>query len=84
LFEKLRLPNFEKRLKTGYSTSVDVLEKAGARCTDRPKMYLDYRQIAKLLSTYVDGLLKVIHKDDSKVHTRYLQTLNPDRTDCLQ
>jgi len=73
LFEKLRLPIL-KKTKTGYSTSVDVLEKLAP---DAPivQNVLDYRQIAKLLSTYVDGLLKVIHKDDSKVHTRYLQTL---------
>lgn len=73
LFEKLRLPIL-KKTKTGYSTSVDVLEKL---VPDAPivQNVLDYRQIAKLQSTYVDGLLKVIHKDDSKVHTRYLQTL---------
>lgn len=73
LFEKLRLPIL-KKTKTGYSTSVDVLEKLAP---DAPivQNVLDYRQIAKLQSTYVDGLLKVIHKDDSKVHTRYLQTL---------
>ena len=63
-----------KKTKTGYSTSVDVLEKLAP---DAPivQNVLDYRQIAKLQSTYIDGLLKVIHKDDGKVHTRYLQTL---------
>lgn len=73
LFEKLHLPVL-KRTKTGYSTSVDVLEKLAP---DAPIVQdvLDYRQISKLLSTYIDGLLKVIHQDDSKVHTRYLQTL---------
>ncbi|GAA2972348.1 DNA polymerase I [Lentilactobacillus parakefiri] len=73
LFEKLRLPIL-KKTKTGYSTSVDVLEKLAP---DAPivQNVLDYRQISKLQSTYVDGLLKVIHPDDSKVHTRYLQTL---------
>lgn len=73
LFEKLRLPIL-KKTKTGYSTSVDVLEKL-APDTPIVQNVLDYRQIAKLQSTYIDGLLKVIHKDDSKVHTRYLQTL---------
>ncbi|WP_283678279.1 DNA polymerase I [Lentilactobacillus sp. Marseille-Q4993] len=73
LFEKMKLPVI-KKTKTGYSTSVDVLEKLAP---DAPivQYILDYRQLSKLLSTYVDGLLKVIHKDDSKVHTRYLQTL---------
>lgn len=73
LFEKMKLPVL-KKTKTGYSTSVDVLEKLAP---DAPivQNVLNYRQISKLQSTYIDGLLKVIHKDDSKVHTRYLQTL---------
>lgn len=73
LFEKLRLPIL-KKTKTGYSTSVDVLEKLAPEAPIVQNV-LDYRQIAKLQSTYIDGLLKVIHKDDGKVHTRYLQTL---------
>ncbi len=36
---------------------------------------LKYRQISKIQSTYVEGLLKVVHSTDQKVHTRYLQTL---------
>ena len=62
-----------KKTKTGYSTSVEVLEQMG----DVPLVasILGYRQIAKIQSTYVEGLLRVIHGSDSKVHTRYLQTL---------
>ena len=62
-----------KKTKTGYSTSVEVLEQMG----DVPLVasILAYRQIAKIQSTYVEGLLRVIHGSDSKVHTRYLQTL---------
>ena len=62
-----------KKTKTGYSTSVEVLEQMG----DVPLVasILEYRQIAKIQSTYVEGLLRVIHGSDSKVHTRYLQTL---------
>lgn len=62
-----------KKTKTGYSTSVEVLEQMG----DVPLVasILSYRQIAKIQSTYVEGLLRVIHGSDSKVHTRYLQTL---------
>ena len=73
LFEKLRLPII-KKTKTGYSTSVDVLEKLAA---DAPiaENILRYRQISKIQSTYVEGLLKVIHPEDQKVHTRYVQTL---------
>ncbi|MFT8401490.1 MAG: DNA polymerase I [Lentilactobacillus diolivorans] len=73
LFEKMRLPVI-KKTKTGYSTAVGVLEKLAPEAPIVQHV-LDYRQISKLLSTYIDGLLKVIHKDDSKVHTRYLQTL---------
>lgn len=62
-----------KKTKTGYSTSVEVLEQMG----DVPLVasILEYRQIAKIQSTYVEGLLRVIHGSDSRVHTRYLQTL---------
>ena len=73
LFEKLKLPVI-KKTKTGYSTAVSVLEKLRdqAPVVD---LILQYRQIAKIQSTYVTGLLKVIHPDDQKIHTRYLQTL---------
>lgn len=72
LFEKMQLPVI-KKTKTGYSTSVDVLEKL--RSTSPIIDYiLNYRQISKIQSTYVIGLLKQIHPDH-KVHTRYLQTL---------
>ncbi|WP_076799656.1 DNA polymerase I [Latilactobacillus curvatus] len=72
LFEKMGLPVI-KKTKTGYSTAVDVLEQLKK---DAPivQTILDYRQIAKIQSTYVEGLLKSIHQDN-KVHTRYLQTL---------
>ncbi|WP_172189899.1 DNA polymerase I [Lentilactobacillus kribbianus] len=73
LFEKMRLPVL-KKTKTGYSTAVDVLEKLAP---DAPivQNILDYRQVSKLLSTYISGLLKVINPKDGKIHTRYLQTL---------
>ncbi|GLB46746.1 DNA polymerase [Philodulcilactobacillus myokoensis] len=73
LFEKLQLPVI-KRTKTGYSTSVDVLEKLAGE-SKIVQNVLEYRKIAKILSTYIDGLLKVVHSTDHKVHTRYLQTL---------
>ena len=73
LFEKLKLPVI-KKTKTGYSTAVDVLEKL---CGMAPIVdeILKYRQLAKLQSTYIDGLLKVISPADQKIHTRYTQTL---------
>ena len=73
LFEKLKLP-VVKKTKTGYSTAVDVLEKLADRAPI-VALILEYRQIAKLQSTYITGLLKVIHSSDQKIHTRYLQTL---------
>lgn len=73
LFEKMGLPVI-KKTKTGYSTAVGVLEKLAAEAPIAENI-LKYRKIAKIQSTYVEGLLKVIHPDDQKVHTRYLQTL---------
>lgn len=73
LFEKLNLPA-EKKTKTGYSTSADVLEKL-APYHEVVQKILDYRQLAKLQSTYVDGLLKVIRKNTGRIHTRFHQAL---------
>jgi DNA polymerase I len=73
LFEKLNLPPY-KKTKTGYSTSADVLEKL-AEDHEIIEYILHYRQLGKLQSTYIEGLLKVIHPKTDKVHTRYQQTL---------
>ncbi|MFN2747674.1 MULTISPECIES: DNA polymerase I [Bacillus] len=73
LFEKLGLPVI-KKTKTGYSTSADVLEKLRDKHVIIEDI-LHYRQIGKLQSTYVEGLLKVIRKDSHKVHTRFNQAL---------
>lgn len=72
LFETLQLPVI-KKIKTGYSTAVDVLEKLQG---EHPIIddILEYRQLAKLQSTYVEGLQKVISKDH-RIHTRFNQTL---------
>lgn len=72
LFEKLNLPPI-KKTKTGYSTSVEVLDQLKTQSPIVSEI-LDYRQIAKIQSTYVKGLLDVIQAD-GRVHTRYLQTL---------
>jgi len=73
LFEKLELPVIRKT-KTGYSTAVDVLENLESEHEMIPKLLL-YRQLKKLQSTYVDGLLKVVRKDTHKIHTRFNQAL---------
>ncbi|MCZ8536259.1 DNA polymerase I [Paenisporosarcina quisquiliarum] len=73
LFEKLGLPPI-KKTKTGYSTAADVLEKLEGK-HEVISHILIYRQLGKLQSTYIEGLLKEIHKDDGKIHTRYQQAL---------
>ncbi|MFD2829104.1 DNA polymerase I [Corticicoccus populi] len=72
LFEKLALPVI-KKTKTGYSTAVDVLE-ALLNKHDIIQYLLDYRTLSKLQSTYVVGLQNEI-RDDSRIHTRFNQTL---------
>ena len=72
LFEKLQLP-VGKKTKTGYSTAVDVLEDLAALSPVVAKI-LEYRQINKVQSTYVKGLIPQI-ADDGKIHTRYVQDL---------
>lgn len=72
LFEKLNLPPI-KKTKTGYSTSVEVLEQLKMKSPIVSEI-LDYRQIAKIQNTYVKGLLDCI-QPDGRIHTRYLQTL---------
>ena len=73
LFVKMEYEPIRKT-KTGYSTAADVLEKMRSYAPIVEHI-LDYREIAKIQSTYVEGLLKVIEEDTSLVHTRYQQTL---------
>ncbi|GEP78637.1 DNA polymerase I [Staphylococcus carnosus] len=72
LFENLKLPVI-KRTKTGYSTAVDVLEQLQG---EHPIIddILEYRQLSKLQSTYIEGLQKVI-QNDHRIHTHFNQTL---------
>ncbi|MBP2002520.1 DNA polymerase-1 [Paenibacillus shirakamiensis] len=73
LFDKLGLPVM-KKTKTGYSTDAEVLEKL-APYHDIVQSILSYRQLAKLQSTYVEGLLKEIRPQTGRVHTYYRQTI---------
>jgi DNA polymerase-1 len=73
LFDKLGLPVI-KKTKTGYSTSADVLEKLEPQ-HEIVRKILHYRQLGKLLSTYIDGLLKVIHPETGKVYTSFNQAI---------
>ncbi|WP_059103826.1 DNA polymerase I [Shouchella shacheensis] len=73
LFEDLGLPPV-KKTKTGYSTSADVLEKLSGSHPVIEHILL-YRQLGKLHSTYIEGLLKVADSETHKVHTRFNQAL---------
>jgi DNA polymerase-1 len=73
LFEKLELP-FGKKTKTGYSTSADILEKLRSKHPLVDKV-LEYRQLAKLKSTYADGLAAFISKQDGRIHGKFHQTI---------
>ena len=73
LFEELKLPTARKT-KTGFSTDVAVLEELAAQ-HELPRRILDYRQLAKLQSTYVDALPRLIHPRSGRVHTSYNQTI---------
>jgi len=63
-----------KKTKTGYSTSADILEQLQDKHPIIDKILM-YRQLGKLQSTYIEGLLKVVHEDTSKIHTRFNQAL---------
>ena len=71
LFDKLKLPGAKKN-KNGYATDIDVLKKL----TEYPiiNKILEYRALAKLYSTYIDGIISTI-REDGKIHTIYTQTL---------
>lgn len=71
LFEKMGIPT-KKKTKSGYSTSADVLEGLAENYPTVAKI-LEYRKLAKLKSTYCDGLLKVID-NDGRIHSSLNQT----------
>ena len=73
LFEKLGMKP-PKKTKTGYSTNAEVLEKLAGENVIVQKI-LEYRQLAKLKSTYGDGLLAVIDENTGRVYSRFNQTV---------
>ena len=73
LFERLELPVI-KKTKTGYSTSADVLEKLRDKHEIIDKI-TEYRQIVKLNSTYVEGLLGIINPISGRIHSSFNQTI---------
>lgn len=72
LFEKMGIPG-GKKTKTGYSTAADVLEKLSGEYPIVADI-LEYRTLAKLKSTYADGLATCI-REDGKIHTTFNQTI---------
>ena len=75
LFEKLGLPVLGRTRKTKkYSTGADVLEQLAQRGFDLPARVLQYRELTKLKSTYVDALPSLVAAD-GRLHTRYHQAV---------
>ncbi|HET9725332.1 MAG TPA: DNA polymerase, partial [Gemmatimonadales bacterium] len=73
LFEKQQLPVL-KRTKTGPSTDADVLEQLAAMGHALPRLILDYRELQKLKSTYVDTLPATVNRRTGRIHTSFNQT----------
>jgi DNA polymerase-1 len=74
LFERLELPVI-KRTKTGPSTDVSVLEELAAMGHELPTLLMEYRQLEKLRSTYVDALPKLVNPETGRIHTSFNQTV---------
>jgi DNA polymerase-1 len=72
LFTKLQLPML-KKTKTGPSTDVDVLEQLAAMGHEVPRLLIEYRELSKLKSTYVDALPGYIHPETGRIHTSFNQ-----------
>jgi DNA polymerase-1 len=74
LFEKMNLPHKQKLKKSGqYSTAVEVLEEL-AESYALPRLILEYRQLAKFKSTYIDVIPELIDAKTSRLHTSFNQT----------
>ena len=72
LFEKHQLPVL-KKTKTGASTDYDVLEQLAAMGHEVPRLLIEYRELSKLKSTYVDALPGFINPRTGRIHTSYNQ-----------
>jgi DNA polymerase-1 len=72
LFDKLQLPVL-KKIKTGASTDFEVLEQLAAMGHEVPKLLIEYRELSKLKSTYVDALPAYVNPSTGRVHTDFNQ-----------
>jgi len=73
LFDKLQLPAL-KKTKTGSSTDFEVLEQLAAMGHEVPRLLIEYRELAKLKSTYVDALPGYVNQGTGRIHTSFNQT----------
>ncbi|HXM37806.1 MAG TPA: DNA polymerase I [Gemmatimonadales bacterium] len=73
LFDRLQLP-VQKRTKTGASTDVEVLEQLAAMGHEVPRLMIEYRELSKLKSTYVDALPGYVRAETGRVHSSFNQT----------
>jgi DNA polymerase-1 len=73
LFDKHQLPVL-KKTKTGASTDFEVLEQLAAMGHEVPRLLIEYREVAKLKSTYIDALPGYINPDTGRIHTSFNQT----------
>ena len=74
LFDQLGLPVL-KRTPTGPSTDASVLQELAEEGHQLPMLLMDYREIAKLESTYLDTLPELVHPADGRLHTSFNQTV---------
>lgn len=74
LFEKLQLP-VRKRTSTGPSTDASVLQELADAGHSLPQLLMEYRELSKLESTYLDTLPSLIHPTDKRLHTSFNQTV---------
>ena len=71
LFDRMSLPGGKKGKAGAYGTGADVLEDLAAQGHDLPRTILEWRQLAKLKSTYTDALIAQINPETGRVHTAY-------------
>jgi DNA polymerase-1 len=74
LFDQLGLP-VKKRTKTGPSTDAEVLEELAAEGHQLPRLIIEFRELAKLKSTYVDALPALVNPETQRIHTSFNQTV---------
>ena len=74
LFENLNLPII-KKTKTGPSTDASVLEELATQGHVLPRLMIDYRELEKLRSTYVDALPQLVHGETGRIHTSFNQAV---------